>query len=90
MTFPLYIIGTIWKFNGVNIEQIRYYNKVHCATYIKKIVAHHKLQHHTMRKNPIPIQADNKYQKEQQEAVGPSNPTQQKALEQKGDLIIVK
>ena len=47
-----------------------------------KIVAHHKWQNDIMRRNPIPIRADNKYQKELQEAVGPSDPIEQKVLEQ--------
>ena len=36
MTNPLDQLGTIRKFNGVNVEQTRYYNHVHCATYIEK------------------------------------------------------
>lgn len=64
------------------MDQTRYYNEVHCASYINKIVAHHKWQNDVMRRNPIPIQADNKYQKELHEAVGPSDPIEQKALKQ--------
>jgi hypothetical protein len=41
MTNPLNQLGTIRQFNGVNVEQTRYYNHVHCQTYIGKIVSHH-------------------------------------------------
>ena len=86
MTFPLNTLGLIRKFNGVDIEQTRNYNKVHCATYINKIVSHHEWQNKRMRRNSILMRADNKHQKEFQEAVGPSDPKEQKALQQKKEF----
>lgn len=64
MTFPLNTLGLVRKFNGVDIEQTRNYNKVHCALYIDKIVAHHGWQNEIMRRNPTPMRADNSYKRE--------------------------
>ena len=41
MINPLNNLGTIRKFNGVNIDQTQSYNHLHCETYINKIVTHH-------------------------------------------------
>jgi len=49
MTNPLNILGTVQKFNGVNIEQTRDFNHVHCQTYIEKIVSHHRGENVTLR-----------------------------------------
>ena len=81
ITFPLNTFGLIRNFNGVDIEQTRNYNKVHCATYINKIVTHHEWQNETMRKNPTLIKTYNSYQRDLQEATGPIDPAEQKALE---------
>ena len=49
MIDPLNNLGTIRKFNSVNIDQKRNFNHVHCETYINKIVQHHNWQHEKMR-----------------------------------------
>ena len=36
MTFPLNFLATVQKFNGVNIDQTRNYNHIHCTSYINK------------------------------------------------------
>ena len=83
MTFPLNTLGLVRKFNGVDVEQTRNYNKVHCATYINKIVKHHGWENETTRTNPTPMRADNNYQREIQETKGPTDPKEQAALQKK-------
>jgi hypothetical protein len=64
MTNPLNQLGTIRKFNGVNVEQTRYYNHIHCATYIEKIVSHHGWDNLKIQSPPTPMKSDSKYQKQ--------------------------
>ena len=62
MINPLNNLGTIRKFNGVNIEQTQSYNHVHCKTYINKIVEHHGWQHLETANKPVPMRTDTEYQ----------------------------
>ena len=62
MTNPLNKLGTIRRFNGVNLEQTRYCNHVHYATYIEKIVSHHGWDKLTIRSLPTPMKSDSNYQ----------------------------
>jgi hypothetical protein len=55
-------LGTIQKFNGVNVEQTRDYNHVHCKTYIEKIVSHHGWDKLKIRSPPTPMKSDSKLQ----------------------------
>ena len=41
LTFPLNFLGTVQRFNGVDVKQTQNYNHIHCSTYINKIVEHH-------------------------------------------------
>jgi hypothetical protein len=58
MTNPLNQLGTTRKFNGVNVEQTRYFNYVHCQTYIEKIVSHHGWDKLKIRSPPTPMKID--------------------------------
>ena len=82
MINPLNKLGTIRKFNGVNIDQKRNFNHVHCKTYIKKIVEHHNWQHETMRARPIPMKTDVEYQTRIQLEEGPESLKDQQQLEE--------
>jgi hypothetical protein len=81
MTNPLNQLGTIRKFNGVNLEQTKYYNHVHCQTYIKKIVSHHGWDKIKIRSPPTPMKSDSKYQVDIQTSRGPESLKEQKELE---------
>jgi hypothetical protein len=70
MTNPLDQLGTIRKFNGVNVKQTRYYNHVHCQTYIEKIVSHHGWDKLRTRSPPTPMKSDSKYQVDIQTSQG--------------------
>jgi hypothetical protein len=72
-TNPLDQLGTIRKFNGVNVEQTRYYNHIHCATYIEKIVSHHGWNSLKIRSPPTTMKRDSKYQADIQTSRGPES-----------------
>jgi hypothetical protein len=73
MTNPLNQLGTIRKFNGVNVEQTRYYNHIHCATYIEKIVSHHGWDKLKIQSPPKLMKSDSKYQVDIQTSRGPES-----------------
>jgi hypothetical protein len=83
MTNPLNQLGTIRKFNGVNVEQTRYYNHVHCETYIEKIVSHHGWEKLKTRSPPTPMKSDSKFQADIQMSRGPESIKEQKELERR-------
>lgn len=54
-------LGTIDRFNGLDIHQSRYFVKITCEKYLKKMVqGHHDLLKHVPT-NPIPLPADSTY-----------------------------
>ena len=83
MINPLNNLGTIRKFNGVNIDQTESFNHVHCETYINKIVQHHNWQHKKIRAKPIPMKTDVNYQTQIQLDEGPELLKEQQQLENK-------
>ena len=83
MTFPLNFLGTVTKFNGVDVEQTRNYNHVHCQSYIDKIIEHHNWNNLITRNPPTPMRADSQHQAEIQLTRGPDDPKEAKALETK-------
>ena len=64
-------LGTIRKFNGININQTQFFNHVHCETYINKIVKHHNWQNERIRTIPIMMRIDVDYQTRIQLEEGP-------------------
>jgi hypothetical protein len=83
MTNPFNQLGTIRKFDGVNVEQTRYYNHVHCQTYIEKIVSHHGWDKLKNRSPTTPMKSDSKYQVDIQTSRGPESLKEQKELERR-------
>ena len=81
MINPLNNLGTIRKFNCVNINQTQPFNHVHCETYINKIVQHHNWQNERIRVIPVPMRTDVKYQTKIQLNEGPESVKEQKQLE---------
>ena len=76
-------LGTIRKFNGVNIDQTQLFNRVHCETYIQKIVKHHDWENERIRVNPVPMRTDVEYQTKIQLDKGPETLKEQKQLEKR-------
>ena len=63
MTIDVKELGLISRFNGVNVEQTRYYIKLSNAVYLKKIFKNHPwLETETLVGDfPIPMRTDNTY-----------------------------
>ena len=78
MVNPLNNLGTIRKFNGVNIDQTQSFNHVHCETYIKKIVKHHAWKKERIRVTPVPMRTDVENQTKIQLDEGPDTLKEQK------------
>ena len=74
LTFLLNFLGTVRKFNGVDINQTKHFNHIHCSTYINKIVTHHQWENEPCRTPPTPFGADNQYQALIQTSRGPEDP----------------
>ena len=81
MINPLNNLGTIKKFNGVNIDQTQSFNHVHCETCINKIVKHHNWQHEQTRVKPIPMKTEVAYQTRIQLDENPKSMKERRQLE---------
>ena len=82
MTISVKELGTLTRFNGVDVEQTKQYIKIYNKTYIQKLVDSHKWlqQHTTSNTHPIPMSADATFRK-QLETATPATPEELKALE---------
>lgn len=82
MTNKLNDLGVIKRFNGVDVQQTRNYIKLHCETYIDKIISHHGWENdyvHATR--PIPMRSESQYQAELETSQGPQTPKERQELE---------
>ena len=82
MANPLNDLGIIKRFNGVDILQTRHYVKVHCETYIIRIVEHHGWTTEKAANLPLPMKSDSTYQAILQLAEGPESIKEQLQLEE--------
>jgi hypothetical protein len=73
-------LGLLKMFNGMDITQTRYYSKIHCTTYLSKIIQQHNWQESTKKPYPIPYPADNTYSKILDTASPPDTVQLQKQL----------
>ena len=82
LSAPMYKLGVIQRYNGVDITQTKDYIKIHNTTYIKKILQTHDwLQDpNKMPENPVPMRDDNVYQTLLDTAQGPANPIEKEQL----------
>ena len=77
LTVPLNDLGIIRKFNGVNVQQTRWFVKLSCEDYILKILLHHHWQDLKASNIPLPMRSDSKYQRELELAPRPTTPHEQ-------------
>ena len=77
LTVPLNDLGIIRKFNGVNIQQTRWFVKISCEDYILKILMHHQWQDLKASNLPLPMRSDSKYQRELELTPRPTTPHEQ-------------
>jgi hypothetical protein len=54
-------LGLIDRFNGLDIQQTRYYVKITCEKYLNKMIRGHKALLKNVPNNPVPLPADSTY-----------------------------
>jgi len=82
---PLKNLGQVNRFNGVEVEQTKYFIKIHNLQYIEKILTRHGWLHDNYKypKLPVPMRSDNKYIFELENAKGPDTDRDRLTLEVK-------
>ena len=81
LTVPLNDLGIIRKFNGVNIQQTRWFIKISCEDYISKILLHHKWQDLQASNTPVPMRSDSKYHRDLEQTIRPTTPHEQNQVQ---------
>jgi hypothetical protein len=78
---PLNDLGTLTKFNGLDILQTRDYIKIYCESFLDKVLRQHGWEETTKQHNPIPMRNDTAYQAQLESATLPSTPEEQQQLQ---------
>jgi len=73
-------LGVLKMFNGMDITQTKYYIKLHCTSYITRIIQQHQWTEPSTKLYPIPYPADNTYTKLLDTAIPPDTITEQQNL----------
>jgi hypothetical protein len=73
-------LGVLKMFNGMDITQTKYYIKLHCTSYITRIIQQHQWTETSTKLHPIPYPADNTYTKLLDTAIPPDTITAQQNL----------
>ena len=84
---PLNQLGIITKFNGVNILQTRWYIKVSCENYLRKILESHNWLDLPTFNLPVPMLSNLAYQQELEQAIRPTTETEQQAIQAQAAFI---
>jgi hypothetical protein len=77
---PLNDLGTLTKFNGVDVSQTRDYTKISCKSFLSKVLNHHQWDKKTKQHNPIPMRHDTAYQAQLEAATLPTTPEERALL----------
>ena len=85
LTAPLKNLGKVTRFNGVEIDQTKYFVKIHNLQYIEKILTRHGWLNDTYKppKSPVPMRSDSKYLFELENSKGPDSDKERLELEVK-------
>jgi hypothetical protein len=81
MANPLNDLGIIKRFNGVDVVQTKHYVKIHCETYLARIVTHHGWTNEKASNKPVPMKSDSTYLAILQLAEGPDTEKERDQLE---------
>lgn len=81
MTNKLNDLGTIKRFNGIDITQTAKYVKLSCKSYIEKIVKHHSWTKEKAHNIPIPMHETPEHLRKLQDNKGPTDPKEKKEIE---------
>ena len=79
---PLNDLGVIRKFNGVNIQQTRWYIKISCQDYLLKILGNNGWLDLKASNQPIPMRQDPAHHRQLELAERPNTPQQQEQIQQ--------
>jgi len=82
---PLKNLGKVNRFNGVEVDQTKYYIKIHNIQYIEKILTRHGWlnDNYNSPKLPVPMRSDTKYKFELENAKGSDTDKDRLTLEMK-------
>jgi hypothetical protein len=78
---PLHDLGIIKRFNGVDIQQTRYYVKVFAETYLTRVLDHHGWLNLRASNIPIPMRTETAFMATLELTEGPVEEHEKKALE---------
>ena len=81
MSAPLKREGLLCRFNGIDIEQSKNFIRVHCQTYISKIMKNKTFDLTTTHNKPTPMTSDNDMIRKLDTSTGPSNEADKQALQ---------
>jgi hypothetical protein len=81
MTNPLNDLGIIKRFNGVDIQQTRYFVKVFAETYLTRVLDHHGWLNLHASNIPIPMRTETAFMAALELTEGPTDEHEKKALE---------
>ena len=81
MTNPLNDLGIIKRFNGVDIEQTRYYVKVFAETYLTRVLDHHGWLNLHASNIPTPMRTETAFMAALELTEGPTDEHEKKTLE---------
>jgi len=76
MTMDVKGLGIIGRFNGMDIEQTKWYVKIHSERYLSKMLQDHGWLLETPQNLPIPLPAEPKFIKRLEAAVPPTTATE--------------
>ena len=82
LTVLLNDLGLIRKFNGVNVQQTKWYIKISCEDYLLKILLQHEWLHLKASDLPVPMRSDSKYQRKLETTARPSTQEEQQHIQQ--------
>jgi hypothetical protein len=58
LRMPVKQIGIITRFNGIDVDQTKYYVKLHCTKYLTKMLQHHEWMETQTVQQPLPFLVD--------------------------------
>jgi hypothetical protein len=79
---PLNDLGTLTKFNGLDILQTRDYIKIYCKSFLDKVLKQHGWEETIKQHNPIPMRNDTAYHAQLESATLPATADDAKQLQE--------
>jgi hypothetical protein len=79
---PLNDLGTLTKFNGLDILQTRDYNKIYCQSFLVKVLKQHGWEEDITQHNPVPMRNDTTYHAQMEGALLPNTPEEAQQLQE--------